>query len=81
MTLDFNLHKIICTIFYFRMKEKIEREHNLQVRREELRLIRQQEAEDRKWRRQEMEAAQARAVKEAEIKMILDEQIRYKNPV
>ena len=61
----------------FRMKEKIEREHDLQVRREELRLIRQQEAEDRKWRRQEMEAAQARAVKEAEIKMILDEQIRY----
>jgi hypothetical protein len=35
-----------------------------------------QEAEDRKWRRQEMENAQARAVKEAEIKLILDEQIR-----
>jgi hypothetical protein len=36
----------------------------------------QQEAEDRKWRKQEMEAAQFKAIKEAEIKMILDEQIR-----
>ena len=60
------------------MKEKIEREQDLQLRREELRLIRQQEAEDRKWRKQEMESAQARATREAEIKMILDEQIRYK---
>ena len=60
----------------FRMKEKIEREHDLQLRREELRLIRQQEAEDRKWRKQEMEVAQAKAIKDAEIKMILDEQIR-----
>ena len=61
------------------MKEKIEREQDLQLRREELRLIRQQEAEDRTWRKQEMESAQARAIREAEIKMILDEQIRYKH--
>jgi hypothetical protein len=34
------------------MKEKIEREQDLLLRREELRLLRQQEAEDRKWRKQ-----------------------------
>ena len=67
--------KVLMTMV-FRMKEKIEREHDLQLRREELRLIRQQEAEDRKWRKQEMEVAQAKAIKDAEIKMILDEQIR-----
>jgi len=36
------------------MKERIEQEHDLQLKREELRLMRQQEAEDKKIRKQEL---------------------------
>lgn len=37
-----------------RMKERIEQEHDLTLKREQLRLLRQQEAEDRKIRKQEL---------------------------
>lgn len=36
------------------MKDKIEQEQELLLKREELRILRQQEAEDKKWRKQEL---------------------------
>jgi len=45
--------------FYFRMKDKIEQEQELLAKREELRLLRQQEAEDKKWRKQELVSKKA----------------------
>ncbi len=48
------LNKTNPFLYIARMKDKIEQEQELLMKREELRILRQQEAEDRKWRKQEL---------------------------
>ena len=57
------------------MKKAVEQERELMLKREELRLARQQEEEDRAWRKREVEKARLQAEKEEKVRKILDIQI------
>ena len=61
-----------------RMKKAVEQERELLLRREELRLARQQEEEDRAWRKRELEKARMQTEKEEKTRNILDIQIRQR---
>ena len=61
-----------------RMKKAVEQERELLLKREELRLARQQEEEDRAWRKRELEKARIQTEKEQKTRNILDIQIRQR---
>ena len=61
-----------------RMKKAVEQERELLLKREELRLARQQEEEDRAWRKRELEKAKQQTEKEEKTRNILDIQIRQR---
>ena len=61
-----------------RMKKAVEQERELLLKREELRLARQQEEEDRAWRKRELEKARIQTEKEEKTRNILDIQIRQR---
>merc|ERR1719323_2717508 len=52
------------------MKAAVEKEQALKMKRGELRLLRQQEEEDRKWRQREMEVARLKALRDEELKRV-----------
>ena len=62
-----------------RMKKAVEQERELLLKREELRLARQQEEEDRAWRKRELEKAKMQTEKEQKTRNILDIQIRQRH--
>lgn len=64
-----------------KMKAAVEKEQELKLKREELRLIRQQEVEDRKWRQREIEVARMKAKREEEVRKIRVEQIRQREEI
>lgn len=64
-----------------RMKAAVEKEQELKLRREELRLIRQQEVEDRKWRQKNLEMARIEAQRNEEMRKLLAEQIRQREEI
>ena len=62
-----------------RMKKAVEQERELMLKREELRLARQQEEEDRAWRKRELEKARIQTEKAEKVRNILDIQIRQRH--
>ena len=64
-----------------RMKAAVEKEHELKLRREKLRLIRQQESEDRKWRQHNLEKARIEAQKNHDLQKIRQEQLRQREEI
>lgn len=64
-----------------RMKAAVEKEHELKLKREELRLIRQQEVEDRKWRQKNLEMARYEAQRNEDLRRIRAEQIRQREEI
>ena len=62
-----------------RMKKAVEQERELLLKREELRLARQQEEEDRAWRKRELDKAKIQTEKEEKTRNILDIQIRQRH--
>ena len=61
-----------------RMKAAVEQEHELKLKREQLRLVRQQEAEERAWRTKEMDKAVAQKARDSKIMKIRDLQIQQR---
>ena len=64
-----------------RMKAAVEKEQALKLKREELRLLRQQEEEDRKWRQREIEVARLKAMRDEEIRRLREEQMRQREEI
>ena len=64
-----------------RMKAAVEKEQALKLKREELRLLRQQEEEDRKWRQREIEVARLNAMRDEEIRRLREEQMRQREEI
>ena len=64
-----------------RMKAAVEREQELKLKREELRLVRQQEDEERKWRQRKLEIARMEAARNEELRRVRTEQLRQREEI
>ena len=64
-----------------RMKAAVEKEQELKLKREELRLVRQQEDEDRKWRQRKLEIARMEAQRNDELRRVRTEQLRQREEI
>ena len=60
------------------MKAAVEQERELMLKREHLRMVRQQEEEERAWRTKELHKAQAQKEKDEKIMRIRDIQIQQR---
>jgi len=64
-----------------RMKAAVEKEQELKLKREELRLIRQQEEKEKQWRQQNLTIARMEAQRNEELRRVRAEQMRQREEI
>ena len=64
-----------------RMKASVEKEHDLKLKREELRLLRQKESQDRKWRQNNLEKARIETQKAQDLQRIRRQQLKERQEI